>query len=286
MTVFLYSFLFFVSVAVTLGACTLFTNAIEWLGKRFDLSEGAVGGVLAAIGTTLPETSIPIIAIFFGASRAEVEVGLGAILGAPFMLSTLVIPILAILLVVYAGFGKRTAVFKLNYPDVKGDLSFFVVAYTVALACVFIPSRLVHILAAVGLLSLYLYYVKLKFSEVAEEGGEGAELPGVGFPPRLPRPAREFPQPLPHGGGVPPHDLPALPCEAGGRGVFGGGAPSLRGPPVWPGEAGPLPPGRPSPLCRLGRGLPPFFVAGPPEDVDLPLGFLGGFFWRDVPHGD
>ena len=139
MTVLLYSLLFLVSVAVTLGACTLFTNAIEWLGKRFNLSEGAVGGVLAAIGTTLPETSIPIIAIFFGASRAEAEVGLGAILGAPFMLSTLVIPILAILLVVYAGLGKRTAAFRLNYHDVKGDLSFFVVAYSVALACVVCP---------------------------------------------------------------------------------------------------------------------------------------------------
>ncbi len=41
MTVLLYSLLFLVSVVVTLGACTLFTNAIEWLGKRFDLSEGA-----------------------------------------------------------------------------------------------------------------------------------------------------------------------------------------------------------------------------------------------------
>jgi cation:H+ antiporter len=183
MTVLLYSLLFLVSVAVTLGACTLFTNAIEWLGKRFDLSEGAVGGVLAAIGTTLPETSIPIIAIFFGASRAEAEVGLGAILGAPFMLSTLVIPILAILLVVYARLGKRTAAFRLSYPDVRSDLSFFVVAYTVALACVFVSSRLVHILAAVGLMSLYLYYVKLKFSEVAEEeeGGEGGGLEPLFF---------------------------------------------------------------------------------------------------------
>ncbi|NOT21345.1 MAG: sodium:calcium antiporter [Nitrospiraceae bacterium] len=173
MTVLLYSLLFLVSVAVTLGACTLFTNAIEWVGKRFNLSEGAVGGVLAAIGTTLPETSIPIIAIFFGASQAEVEVGLGAILGAPFMLSTLVIPILAILLVVYAGLRKRTAVFHLNYRDVKGDLSFFVVAYSVALACVFIPSRLVHAIAAVGLMGLYLYYVKVKFSQTDEEGSEG-----------------------------------------------------------------------------------------------------------------
>ena len=177
MTVLLYSLLFLVSVAVTLGACTLFTNAIEWLGKRFNLSEGAVGGVLAAIGTTLPETSIPIIAIFFGAGRAEAEVGLGAILGAPFMLSTLVIPILAILLVVYARLGKRTAAFRLNYQDVKGDLFFFVAAYSVALACAFVLSRPVHVIAAVGLMSLYLYYVKLKFSESGEEVGEGVLAP-------------------------------------------------------------------------------------------------------------
>jgi len=177
MTVLLYSLLFLVSVAVTLGACTLFTNAIEWLGKRFNLSEGAVGGVLAAIGTTLPETSIPIIAIFFGAGRVGAEVGLGAILGAPFMLSTLVIPILAILLVVYARLGKRTAAFRLNYQDVNGDLFFFVAAYSVSLACAFVPSRPVHVIAAVGLISLYLYYVKLKFSESGEEVGEGGLEP-------------------------------------------------------------------------------------------------------------
>jgi cation:H+ antiporter len=177
MTVLLYTLLFLVSVVVTLGACTLFTNAIEWLGKRFNLSEGAVGGVLAAIGTTLPETSIPVIAIFFGASRAEVEVGLGAILGAPFMLTTLVIPVLAILLMVYAGLGKRIAAFRVNYRTVRGDLFFFVVAYSLALACAYVPSRPVHIVAAIGLIGLYLYYVKLKFSETDEEGSEGGLEP-------------------------------------------------------------------------------------------------------------
>ena len=133
--------------------------------------------MLAAIGTTLPETSIPVIAIFFGTSRAEVEVGLGAILGAPFMLTTLVIPILAILLMVYAGLGKRTAAFRLNYRDVRGDLFFFVAAYSLALACAFVPSRSMHIVAAIVLISLYLYYVKLKFSETDEEGSEGGLEP-------------------------------------------------------------------------------------------------------------
>ena len=127
MTLFLYALLFIVSVAVTLGGCALFTNAIEWLGKRLGVSEGAVGSIFAAIGTTLPETSIPVIAIFFGKGQQEAEVGLGAILGAPFMLSTLVLPILALLLVLYARAGKRTAQFHLNYSEVQTDLIFFTV---------------------------------------------------------------------------------------------------------------------------------------------------------------
>ena len=180
MTLLLYVLLFVASVAVTLGACALFTNAIEWLGKRLNLSEGAVGSVLAAIGTTLPETSIPIVAIFFGASREETEVGLGAILGAPFMLSTLVIPILALLLLTYARLGKRSPAFRVKYKDLTLDLSCFALAYTVAMACAFVPSRLLHVVAAIGLMSLYLYYVKLKFSD-SDEDGEPSELDPLYF---------------------------------------------------------------------------------------------------------
>jgi cation:H+ antiporter len=158
-TVLYYVLLFVVSVAVTLGGCALFTNAIEWLGKRRGISEGAVGSVFAAIGTTLPETTIPIIAIFFGA---------------PFMLSTLVLPILAVLLLLYARAGKRTARFHLNYREVLTDLTFFMFGYFVALGCAFVPSRLIHIIAAGVLICLYIYYMKLKFAPTG--GEEGSEL--------------------------------------------------------------------------------------------------------------
>jgi cation:H+ antiporter len=75
-------------LVILLGA-ELFTNGIEWFGRKLNLAQGAVGSVLAAVGTALPETMIPIIAIVFVGGDASHEVGVGAILGAPFMLSTL-----------------------------------------------------------------------------------------------------------------------------------------------------------------------------------------------------
>ena len=45
-----------VGLLVIVGACELFTNGIEWFGKKLNLSQGVVGSVLAAVGTALPET--------------------------------------------------------------------------------------------------------------------------------------------------------------------------------------------------------------------------------------
>src|SRR5213083_868925 len=74
---------------VILAGAELFTNGIEWFGRKLELAEGAVGSVLAAVGTALPETMIPLIAILLGGQENSHAVGVGAVLGAPFMLSTL-----------------------------------------------------------------------------------------------------------------------------------------------------------------------------------------------------
>ncbi|MGQ0811145.1 MAG: sodium:calcium antiporter [Nitrospiraceae bacterium] len=189
MTVLLYALLFFVSVVVTLGGCSLFTNAIEWLGKRLKVSEGAVGSIFAAVGTTLPETSIPIIAIFFGTGQERTDVGLGAILGAPFMLSTLVIPILAALLIVYARMGKRAATFRLDYREVRTDLLFFLVGYGLAIVCAIVPSRPLHYGVAACLLASYLYYMKLKFSAPDDEAVTASSLEPLIFARRTTAPS-------------------------------------------------------------------------------------------------
>ena len=58
--------LVFALLVILLGA-QLFTNGVEWIGEGFGLSEGMVGSVLAAIGTALPETVLPFVAILSGA---------------------------------------------------------------------------------------------------------------------------------------------------------------------------------------------------------------------------
>ena len=81
--------LLFVSLGIILAAAEIFTNSVEWLGLRLHLAEGAVGSILAAVGTALPESLIPLIAFLTSKGLQQEQVGIGAIIGAPFMLSTL-----------------------------------------------------------------------------------------------------------------------------------------------------------------------------------------------------
>ncbi|MBI2911994.1 MAG: hypothetical protein HYY05_07605 [Chloroflexi bacterium] len=80
--------LLLLSMAVILVAAELFTNSVEWFGHRMKLGEGAVGSLLAAVGTAMPETIVPLIAILLVGGEAGKEIGVGAIIGTLFMLAT------------------------------------------------------------------------------------------------------------------------------------------------------------------------------------------------------
>jgi cation:H+ antiporter len=120
-------------LAVILISCEIFTNGVEWLGRRLGLAETATGSVLAAVGTAMPETIVPLIAIFLGTNSEGEEIGEGAILGAPFMLGTLAMFIGGIAVWYGARHGTRKPYLKLRKDHAERDMKFFMIMYSLAL---------------------------------------------------------------------------------------------------------------------------------------------------------
>jgi cation:H+ antiporter len=160
-----------VTLVVILVGSELFTNAVEWFGHRLNLAEGVVGSVLAAVGTALPETIIPIIAIVFVGSASADGVGIGAILGAPFMLATLAMFITGVAIL---GFRRRRPMgtdARVDMGLVWRDARAFLVIYAVAIGAAFLPPPLRPYtwIVAIGLLLLYVVYVRSHMRETRAE---------------------------------------------------------------------------------------------------------------------
>lgn len=152
-------FLLGVGLVVILVACEGFTNAVEWLGKRLGWHQGAVGSVLAAVGTALPETIVPILAILFHRGAGERDVGIGAILGAPLMLSCLTLPLVGAVAVILAVRGRRPFVIEADQNFFRNDLAFFLVSYGLAVGAAAIPWRGARYAVAAALIGVYVVYV-------------------------------------------------------------------------------------------------------------------------------
>ncbi|EMA39257.1 sodium:calcium antiporter [Halococcus hamelinensis] len=146
------------SFLLLLVGAEVFTNGIEWLGQRLGISESATGSILAALGTALPETLIPVIAILQGGSAAD-DIGVGAILGAPLLLATVAMFLVGASAYLFA--GRRDADEAVRFPpeSTERDLSFFLFAYALAVAAAFVPSQPVSMGIAVVLVGLYAVYV-------------------------------------------------------------------------------------------------------------------------------
>jgi cation:H+ antiporter len=166
--------LILVALVVIVLAAELFTNGIEWLGQRLQLSEGVVGSVLAAVGTALPETLIPFVAvIFFGQKQGE-EVGIGAIAGAPFMLSTLTLGLCGLTVLMCSKPPhrvERPPELQVNSVVISRDLKYFAMAYTIAMLAVFAsPYPIVRYMVAIVLCLIYPVYVWKCFQHEGEVG--------------------------------------------------------------------------------------------------------------------
>jgi cation:H+ antiporter len=172
----LYSLLLLAALAIILVGAELFTNALEHLGSRFNLSEGVVGSVFAAVATALPETVVPIIAVFFGGDSTSGEsIGVGAILGSPLMLITLALALVALFTGRKRGWNQPL---KPEFSGVVRDLGYFMVAYLIAFLSLFMPQDpAVHGVASACLVLLYGYYVynTIRASASLVKGGHGTQ---------------------------------------------------------------------------------------------------------------
>ena len=182
-----------VAFAVILAGAELFTNGIEWFGHKLELGEGAIGSVLAAIGTALPETMVPLIAIVFGGGVSASEIGVGAILGAPFMLATLAMFVTGAAVCLMRRRRAAGITLALDSGVVSHDIAYFGLAYSIAIGAAFLPVELEwpRRLVAVALIAIYGRHV---WGHLQAEAAEHEGLEPLRFH-KLDRRAPQHPEP-------------------------------------------------------------------------------------------
>lgn len=85
----MWHFVLLIACAVVIYlSCEWFVNAVEWLGRRLNVGKMAVGTILAAFGTALPESVVTLVAVTTGGTAEARDIGVGAAMGGPLALAT------------------------------------------------------------------------------------------------------------------------------------------------------------------------------------------------------
>jgi cation:H+ antiporter len=147
------------SFAVILTGAVVFTNAVEWLGHRLAMGEGATGSLLAAVGTAMPESLIPLVAIIAGNEGSD-EVAIGAIVGAPFLLATVAMFLVGVSALAYVRRRPGGRSLNVHVPTLRRDLSVFLLFFALGLCLGLGAPDGVKIAAAAVFVTAYAVYVR------------------------------------------------------------------------------------------------------------------------------
>jgi cation:H+ antiporter len=178
------------SAAIIYFSCEGFVNGVEWLGRKLRLNETATGTVLAAFGTALPESVVTLVAVAFGNSPAQKEIGVGAALGGPLALSTVAYAVVGVALL---GNGRRLG--RGLRPTVEADTArlrhdqlwfLAIFAFKIAPGLVVFPLKPWLGLAFLAAYALYSWH---ELSRDQESTGSESALEPLKLRPRDPNPA-------------------------------------------------------------------------------------------------
>ena len=178
------------SAVIIYLACEFFVNGIEWVGHRFGVSRTAVGTVLAAFGTALPESVVTLVAVVFGTTTDAKDIGVGAALGGPLALSTLAYAVVGAMFLTDRARRQKKIAQEFSTTRLAHDQAWFlgVFVFKVALGLVAFAWK-----PWLGWLFLAAYALYV-WRELRREEGEGDdEASGIEFEPLKLRPHAEHP---------------------------------------------------------------------------------------------
>lgn len=187
------SFPLLVALAILLGsaaaiylACEYFVNGVEWTGRKLAVGQQATASILAAIGTALPESVITFIAVVFGTSPSQKNLGVGAALGGPLVLATIAYAVVGFTLVFSRQHLPDTPAIRQEFRRLSRDQGWFL--------AVFAAKVILGVIAFVwkpwlGIAFLAVYVLFFWQEMRTQDQHAEAELEPLKFAPRRKEPA-------------------------------------------------------------------------------------------------
>jgi cation:H+ antiporter len=122
------------SAVVIYLACEYFVNGVEWVGRKFAVGQQATGSILAAFGTALPESVVTFVAVVFGTTAAQKQIGVGAALGGPLVLSTIAYATVGVVLMLCRRRLPKTAAIRADFKSLSRDQGWFLLIFAAKIA--------------------------------------------------------------------------------------------------------------------------------------------------------
>jgi cation:H+ antiporter len=153
--------LFLGSAAAIYFACEYFVNGVEWLGRKLGVGETATGTILAAFGTALPESAVTFVAVVFGKDAAQKDIGVGAALGGPMVLSTISYAVVGLaMLWNRRRLGRATTFIECDSKRLRRDQSWFLSIFIAKVALGLLVFAYKPWLGALFLLAYVVYLLR------------------------------------------------------------------------------------------------------------------------------
>jgi len=146
--------------AVLIGGW-LFTNSMEHISHRYRLGGSFVGAVISPVLTSLPELIVFLVALLVYGGVSGEEVAVGTVIGEPFVVSTIIYPIIFLVAVIGFRRGSRNDLVLEVGRELILPFIVVIALYPTVLLPALLGVGVIRYVIATALFIAYLVYVGL-----------------------------------------------------------------------------------------------------------------------------